>query len=176
MHKSVAVLFIALVCTLKPHAMVAAISPDLKAKPVTAVKYTDSALLKFAGLSAKAFEKSTGHRLKFKERLALKLLQFKWKKAGNKNFKRAGTDEKIEKKALWSKWLGIGSLIGLFIPGVGLLSLPAAIVAIVLGADTLKKTTHPRYSRQGFTFGIITLALILIVGFIVALVTLLPVA
>ena len=63
---------------------------------------------------------------------------------------------------MWSKWLGIGSLIGLFIPGVGVLSLPAAIIAIVFGASTQDKVKNKRNARQGITFGIITLAVILL--------------
>jgi hypothetical protein len=86
-----------------------------------------------------------------------------------------GAEEKIEKKALWAKWLGIGSLIGLLIPGVNLLSLPAAVLAVILGTETIKKTKHPGYARQGIIFGCITAGLLLIVGLIVALVTLLPV-
>jgi hypothetical protein len=176
MHKIVAILFIVLAGILKPPVIVAAVWPNCQLNSSAVISLTDSTLLKYARISSKEFEKATGHRVKFKERLAFKLLQLRWSKAGTKKLSHADANEKIEKKALWAKWLGIGSLIGLIIPGVGLLSLPAAIVAIVLGAETIKQTQHPKYSRQGITFGIITLSLILIIGFIVALVTLLPVA
>lgn len=96
--------------------------------------------------------------------------------SGKNTFYEPVADKKIEKKAVWAKWLGIGSLIGLFIPGINLLSLPAAVAAVILGSETLKKTKHPGYARQGIIFGCITAGLLLIVGLIVALVTLLPVA
>jgi ABC-type dipeptide/oligopeptide/nickel transport system permease component len=94
---------------------------------------------------------------------------------GKKMFSKEDTQERIDKKALWAKWLGIGSVVGLFIPGINLLSLPAAVAAVILGSETRKKTTHPRYARLGIIFGCITAGLILVVGLIVALVTLIPV-
>ena len=78
----------------------------------------------------------------------------------------------MERKALWSKWLGIGSLIGLFIPGVVLLSVPAAIIAIVFGISTQDNIKNKRNARQGITFGIITLAIIvLLVALVVVIVS-----
>jgi hypothetical protein len=149
--------------------------PDYNSAKHPTLLFTDSLMLNFSGLSAKEIEKATGYHLSFKERLALKLLHYKLKTATHKQSADKVSDEKIEKRAIWSKWLGIGSLIGLLIPGVGLLSFPAAIIAIILGVNTVDKTKHPRYSKLGITFGIVTLSLFLLAGVLVLLVTSLPV-
>lgn len=123
-----------------------------------------------------SYKNETDTKKGLKERVNNFITRAILKLSGKKTFSGPDTDKKIEKKAVWAKWLGIGSLIGLFIPGINLLSLPAAVLAVILGSETLKKTKHPGYARQGIIFGCITAGLLLIVGLIVALVTLLPVA
>ena len=124
-----------------------------------AVSFSDSNLSVF-NLSVKEIEKLAGRKLSFKEKIAVKI--YKHNPSLFKRFADSTEEKKLEKKALWSKWLGIGSLIGLFIPGVGLLSVPAAIIAIVFGISTQDKVKNKRNARQGITFGIITLAIILL--------------
>lgn len=121
------------------------------------------------------YKKETYTKKSLKQRVNNFIIRTLLKISGKRTFTGPDSEEKIEKKALWAKWLGIGSLIGLFIPGINLLSLPAAVAAVILGTETLKKTKHPGYARQGIIFGCITAGLLLIVGLIVALVTLLPV-
>lgn len=121
------------------------------------------------------YKKETYTKKSLKQRVNYFIIRTLLKISGKKTFTGPDSEEKIEKKAVWAKWLGIGSLIGLFIPGINLLSLPAAVAAVILGTETLKKTKHPGYARQGIIFGCITAGLLLIVGLIVALVTLLPV-
>ena len=134
-----------------------------------AVSFSDSNLSVF-NLSVKEIEKLAGRKLSFKEKIAVKI--YKHNPTLYKRFADSTEEKKLEKKALWSKWLGIGSLIGLFIPGVGLLSVPAAIIAIVFGISTQDKVKNKRNARQGITFGIITLAIIvLLVALVVVIVS-----
>ena len=176
MHKTIAFLIAAMLCIVTPAVNFAAITPSVKSISIrTPEAFTDSMMLKITSLPAKEIEKITHYHLTLKERFALKLLHHKLETTGNMNLADSTGDEKIERQALWAKWLGIGSLVGIFIPGVDLLCFPAAITAIVFGAGTIKKTKHPKYSRQGIGFGIATLALFLLIGFIVLLVTYLPV-
>ena len=80
---------------------------------------------------------------------------------------------RLERRAVWAKRLGIGSLISILIPFVNILSLPAAINAIVLGGNSLKKVKNKKNARQGITFGIITCAIaLLIIGIVVLVVNL----
>ena len=175
MLKIIAVVLLLLCCILNSRVSFAVAAP-VQPKVVidSTANLTDSIMQQVTSLSVKDLEKAIGHKLNFKEKIAFKILQLKQKLSGNRKSSFTDTDEKIEKKALWSKWLGIGSLIALFIPAIGFLSLPAAILAIVLGAKTIKKTEHPKYSRQGITFGIITLSLFLIIGTLVLLIIALP--
>ena len=135
-----------------------------------ALSFSDSNFSVFTNLSVKEIEKLAGRKLSFKEKIAVKI--YKHNPSLYKRFADSTEEKKLEKKALWSKWLGIGSLIGLFIPGVGLLSMPAAIIAIVFGISTQDKVKNKRNARQGITFGIITLAIIvLLVALVVVIVS-----
>lgn len=137
-------------------------------KSHTVTVFSDSSLSIFNHLSIKEIEKRAGRTLKFKEKVAIKF--FKANPSLFKQFTDSTEEKKLEKKALWSKWLGIGSLIGLFVPGVNILSLPAAIIAIVFGANTVDKVKDKRNSRQGITFGIITLGVILLLVALVVII------
>ena len=125
-----------------------------------AAGFSDTNLSLINHLSVKEIEKLAGRKLSFKEKIAVKI--YKQNPSLYHQYADSTEEKKLEKKALWSKWLGIGSLIGLFIPAVGVLSLPAAIIAIVFGASTKDKVKNKRNARQGITFGIITLAIILL--------------
>ena len=130
--------------------------------------FFDSSLTIINHLSIKEIEKLAGRKLSFKEKIAVKI--YKSHPSLYNQFADSKEEKKQEKKALWAKWLGIGSLIGLFVPGVGLLSLPAAILAIVFGTATENKVKNKRNSRQGITFGIITIGLILLLVALVILI------
>ena len=133
-----------------------------------AVSFSDSSLSVFTSLSVKEIEKLAGRKLSFKEKIAVKI--YKHNPSLFKRFADSTEEKKMERKASWSKWLGIGSLIGLIIPGVNLLSLPAAIIAIVFGASTQDNIKTKKNARQGITFGIITLAIILLLAALVVLI------
>lgn len=64
-------------------------------------------------------------------------------------------NDRVRKKAKWAKFLGIGSLVGLLLPVVGVLSLPAAIVAIITG-NQAKKDAPDKKSFQDAKTGVIT--------------------
>lgn len=140
----------------------------------SAAVFSDTNFFVLTHLSKKEIQKLAGRKLSFKEKLAIKL--YKGNPTLFHQYADSTEEKKLEKKALWSKWLGIGSLIGLFIPGVGLLSLPAAIIAIVFGTSTRDKVKDKRNSRQGIAFGIITLGIIvLLVALVVTIVAALAV-
>jgi hypothetical protein len=83
---------------------------------------------------------------------------------------------KALKRSKWSKWLGIGSLVSLLTP-LGILALPAAIVAVVMGKN-VKVDTKDQQSLKNSNTGIITgfvtiglfvLAVLVLVALIAAL-------
>jgi hypothetical protein len=105
-------------------------------------------------------ENTLGRHLTLKEKIFLKLYRI----FSKKNSKTRDSEEKIERKALWSKRLGIFSLISILIPFLNIFSLPAAIVAIVLGAQVLKKTKHPNYAKTGIICGSIAALILLLIA------------
>jgi hypothetical protein len=78
--------------------------------------------------------------------------------------------DKIERKARWTMFLGIGSLCFLFIPGLNLLSLPMAILAIIFGIPLIKKIKVKKKAQIGIIFGSITTVLFLATIAIVAII------
>jgi hypothetical protein len=110
--------------------------------------------LDFAKMKAKEIEKLTGKKLNFLQKIELKLLQ---KKLG----KKGGGDEiteKQKKKATLSMILGITSIVFLFIPYIGILAIPMAILAIIFGASSLKGNSNAK-SIVGIVTGGVTLFL-----------------
>ena len=130
--------------------------------------FSDSNLSVLNHLSIKQIESLTGRRLNLKEKIALSI--YKSKPSLFNRIIDSTEEKRLEKKALWAKWLGIGSLISLFIPGLNLLSLPAAIIAIVFGTSTIDKVKDKKNSRQGITFGIITLGIIVLLVALVVII------
>ncbi|MCY7291957.1 MAG: hypothetical protein LH615_07210 [Ferruginibacter sp.] len=170
MYKKVFILFMLIMCCVSTKKVFADAVPYQFEKQKTTLNFSDSNLHLITRLSIKEIEKLSGRKLNFKEKMAVKL--YKSNPIFYNNFTDSTQEKKLERKALWSKWLGIGSLIGIIIPFVSLLSLPAAIIAIVFGATTLNKVKDKSNSRQGITFGIITIGVILlIIAIVVALVS-----
>ncbi len=156
---------IGILSTQHTHAEVASFTLKIE-KPVSI--FSDTNLSPISHLSVNEIQKLAGRKLSFKEKIAIKIY-----KSNPTLFNKYAdsTDEKrLEKKALWAKWLGIGSLISLFIPGLNLLSLPAAIIAIVFGTSTIDKVKDKKNSRQGITFGIITLGIIVLLVALVVII------
>jgi len=168
MYKKVCVLFVLIICCVSTKKLFAETVPYQFEKQKTTLNFSDSNFNVINRLSVKEIEKLSGRKLNFKEKIAIKL--YKSNPQFYNNFVDSTDEKKIEKKALWAKWLGIGSLVGLFVPVVGLLSLPAAIIAIVFGASTIDKVKNKRNSRQGIIFGIITIGVLLLLVALVAII------
>jgi hypothetical protein len=88
-------------------------------------------------LSPREFEKATGKKLRFKERVAYRILQ--WKLRGNHHEQ---IDERQRRQANLSLVFGIASVVFLFIPFLGILSPGLGIAAVVLGIMSLKGNTN----------------------------------
>lgn len=72
--------------------------------------------------------------------------------------------------------VGLIGLIGLVIPGLGLLSMPLAIAALIMGYDAKKMDPNNKKARSAIIFGWITIGLLVVVTGIVLIVFLMPVA
>lgn len=88
-------------------------------------------------LSPKQFEKATGKKLRFKDRIAYRVLQWKLRKKGHEVI-----DERQRKQGNLSLLFGIASVVFLFIPVLGILAPGLAIAAIVLGIMSLKGNSN----------------------------------
>ena len=111
-----------------------------------------------ASLKIKEVEKLIGRKLKLKEKINFKIAQWKIK----------NDIEKDEGKT--AQTLGILGAASLFIPVLNLAAIPLAILAIVTGNKAKRKDPTNRKARTGVTLGIVTLAFIVTIGLIVALV------
>jgi hypothetical protein len=113
----------------------------------------------------KLIEQLLGRKLKFKEKIVLKILQLKL----NRRLQPTGRIVTTN----YGKTAFILALIGaavLLIPILDLASIPLAILAIVLGSKARKIDPRDRKARAAVTIGIATLALLVIIGLVVALV------
>lgn len=71
--------------------------------------------------------------------------------------------------------VGLIGLIGLVIPGLGLLSIPLAIAALIMGYDAKKMDPNNKKARSAIIFGWITIGLLVVITGIVLIVLLMPV-
>ena len=111
---------------------------------------TNAALQVLVKMKTGEIEKMLGRKLKFKEKLALKL--FKLKTPKNR------FDDTVSKDGRTSETLGIISIVSLFV--FPLVSLPLAILAIVYGKKAKKKNPNDKKAHTGVVLGIVTLGLI----------------
>jgi hypothetical protein len=103
-------------------------------------------------MSPKEIEKMTGRHMNFKERMAFKILKWKMK---SKLFKAPDpADNKYDRMGKWSFLLGVGAFVIGLVRVLSILSIPAAILAIVLGAISLKKAHKRTFSLLGIILGI----------------------
>lgn len=118
-------------------------------------------------IKAKDIEKTTGKKLSFLQKMELRLLQKKLKK-----FRGGAITEKQKQQAQLSMILGISSLAVLLLSGllpfIGLLCVPAAIIAIIFGAKSLKGNSNTQ-GIVGVVTGGITLAILLLAIIVLAL-------
>jgi hypothetical protein len=124
--------------------------------------------LDFTKIKAKDIEKITGKKLTLFQKVKLKIAQ--------KVLKKLNDDEMTDKQrkfAQTSLILGIGSLVLLLFSGLisvfGLLCIPAAVLAIVFGAKSLKGNSNAKgiigVVTGGVTLVIIVLAIIIVLAF-----------
>ena len=85
-------------------------------------KSPESNFSELSGAYITDLESAMRQQLNFKEKIPFKSPEVK------KCISDSSDSVRFERKAIWAKRLGIGSLIGILIPGINLLSLPAAII------------------------------------------------
>jgi hypothetical protein len=133
-------------------------------QPVYTTTYpSEEAYKKLTSLKIKEVQKLIGRKLTFKEKLSLLILKHtsKGKAQGSKGSTALGFG--ISAVAL--------ILLGLFVPYIILLAVPAAILAIVLGNKAKKQDPSDKKAQAGVTLGWIAvgaLALIIVAAVIVA--------
>ncbi|MEP6648180.1 MAG: DUF4190 domain-containing protein [Saprospiraceae bacterium] len=119
----------------------------------------------FSSLSMKEIQKLAGRKLTLKEKIGIKVLQWKIRKGINN-----GKKEVVRGKGHTAKILGIIALAALFVPLVGpFASLTCAILALVFGYSALKADPGDRQAKSGIlmgwiTIGLFVLALLLIIA------------
>lgn len=99
-------------------------------------------------------KKKAGLVNRWKEKLVAKAIKKGW----------LGEGEITERQKKWAKWsmiLGIGSLVALFIPGVNLVAIPAAIVALVFGIKSVEGNSNTQ-GIIGIIAGGLTLVLLIV--------------
>jgi hypothetical protein len=122
----------------------------------------------FTKIKAKDIERFTGKRLTLFQKVKLKIAQKILKKLSDEEI-----TDKQKKQAEASLILGIGSLVLLLLSGVlsvfGLLCIPAAILAIIFGAKSLKGNSNAKgivgVVTGGVTLLLIVLAIIIVLAF-----------
>lgn len=122
--------------------------------PVEAIK-------KIIDLTPKEFEKLTGKHLSLKDKIAFKLLKWKLKRDLRHAPEQGGTG-KFEKMARMSMVFGVAAFVLAFLPFGSFLAIPAALLAIILGAVSLKKVEKKTNSIIGIVLGSSFLILLLI--------------
>lgn len=125
----------------------------------------NASLNKFLTSTPSEIEKITGKKLNFVERIQLKFFQKKLLKHSPEEGGEPTAKQKKQGKI--SMILGISSIVLLLIPYVGLLSIPAAIAAMVLGIKSIKGNSNTQ-GLIGLITGSATLFIILIAILIVA--------
>jgi hypothetical protein len=118
-----------------------------------------------SNMKVKEVEKTIGRKLKLKEKIAFKIFQWENKK----DVKRAKKERESD-KGKTALILGICGAAALFIPFLNLASIPLAILAIIIGNKAKREDPKNRKARTGVTLGIATLAFLIVIGLIVALV------
>lgn len=121
----------------------------------------------FTRIKAKDIEKISGKKLTFLQKIGLKIFQKKLSK-----FNIGEMTEQQRKQAKASMFLGIGSLFLLLfssaLSAISLLCIPAAILAIIFGAKSLKGNSNAK-GIVGIVTGGVTLVIIILAVLLIAL-------
>lgn len=126
--------------------------------------YPNEALLKkLISLPVKEMEVISGRRLTLKEKIGLKLLQWKYKRPSTDGEKDPGA--KADKRAQASMTMGIAGVAflvaGLFVPLLALFAIPCGIIALITGLISLGKTKNNTKSIIGIVLGSLLIILLL---------------
>ena len=113
----------------------------------------------------KDVEKVLGRKLKLKEKIGFKILQYKLKKEGLKKQKETDPD-----KGKTAMILGIIAISCLVIPFFGFASIPLAILAIIIGNKAKKQNPEDGRAKAGVILGWVTLGLLALAIAIVVLI------
>ncbi len=105
----------------------------------------------------KDVEKLLGRKLKLKEKIALKALQWKLKKGIPNKKKDEGSN-----KGKTAMILGIIAIACLAIPIASIASIPLAILAIVFGNQAKRENPNDGKAKAGVILGWVTLGLIVL--------------
>ena len=117
-----------------------------------------------AGMKLKDMGKITGKKLSLKEKIAFKILQWKIKK----RVTHEGTDKRDKGKT--AMILGIIGISSLWIPYLGIASIPCTILALVFGYQAKKINPDDSKARTAIILGWITVGLyVLITALVIAI-------
>lgn len=117
-------------------------------------------------IKAKDIERFTGKKLTLFQKLQLKIVQNKLIKKTLKLGDEPMTEHQ-RKQAKWSLITGIASIVLLFVPMLGILALPAAIIAIIFGAKSLRGNSNSK-GIIGIVLGGVTVLLFLLAIIVLA--------
>jgi len=124
-------------------------------------KPTPNDLSKILSLKIRDIEKMIGQKLSLKEKIGVEIFKLKLKKEFRKHPLTNGQADKGQLALV----LGIIGLAALLIPYAGLVSLPCAIAALIIGYNARRQDPSNRKARTAITLGWITIGI-----FIVALI------
>lgn len=119
---------------------------------------TRIALRDIGTMRVKDVQKILGRKLKLKEKIALKVFQWKIKKGWAPAKKSPAKGNKGKTALIFA----IVGMVALFIPIVSIIALPAAIIALVVAYDARKEDPSDRQARLALILAWITIALFLI--------------
>ncbi len=118
--------------------------------------------LSLTTMKVKQVENLLGRKLSFKEKLALKV--YKWKEKSHIK----AEDGVKSKKGKTAMILGIIAVSVLFIPYVGIATIPLAILAIIFGNQAKKADPNDGQAKAGVILGWVALGLV-VLAIIIAL-------
>jgi hypothetical protein len=116
---------------------------------------TVKALEMLKTMSNKEVQTLVGRKLSFKEKVSLFIL----KKTKISTLKVDGEENVRTKKGKAALILGISAFALIFIPIIGLLSVPAAVLAIIFGAQASRDNKNDKQGQAGKILGIVFLGL-----------------
>src|SRR5690349_522001 len=134
----------------------------IKAATIEPAKPSAVVLTKFASLSMKQVQQLAGRKLKLKEKVAIKLAQWKIKKE-IRRIEKGGTQK--SRTALLFAILAIPVIM---VPVIGLLfSLGFIILALVMGYSARKEDPNDKKAKAAIVLGWISLAVLIVITSIV---------